>query len=101
MHQDDLVIFSRNREEHAAHVRTVINRLNAANLILNRDKCAFFSTQISLLGFVVGLQDASDVGIGAVLYQLPSGPEHPEDIRYISFMARSLQVSEHYTQDSR
>lgn len=56
---DDVVIFSRSREEHAAHVRTVINHLNAANLILNREKCNFFSTQISLLGFVVGLQGKS------------------------------------------
>lgn len=185
---DDIVVYSCNREEHATHVRTVINWLNAANLILNHDKCTFYSTQISLLGFVVGLQgksvdprkfanidewvepttakqiqsylgtfnffheyiplistvavpldplqhstapfilneeqhdaffalkrllthapvlsfpdfslpfyvatDASDVSIGAVLYQLPSGPDHPADICYISFMACSLQASE-------
>lgn len=56
---DDIVVYSRNRKEHDAHVRTVINRLNAANLILNRDKCALYSTQISLLGFVVGLHGKS------------------------------------------
>ena len=38
--------------------------------------------------------DASNVGIGAVLYQLPEGTEHPEKVAYISFMARSLQPSE-------
>jgi len=38
--------------------------------------------------------DASDVGVGAVLYQLPKGKEHPKCINYISFMARSLQERE-------
>lgn len=185
---DDIVIFSKNRDEHAEHVRTVIKRLTAANLIVNRNKSNFYSTQITLLGFVIGLHgksvdpkkfanideweapttakqiqsylgtfnffreyipifstvtapldalrnrsepfvlnheqmhafntlkellthapilsfpdfdlpfyvatDASDVGIGAVLYQLPRGKQFPKDIRYISFMARSLQQSE-------
>jgi RNase H-like domain found in reverse transcriptase/Reverse transcriptase (RNA-dependent DNA polymerase) len=185
---DDIVVFSQNRDEHAEHVKIVIERLNAAKLILNRDKCNFFSTQISLLGFVIGLHgksvdptkfanidewtapmnakqiqsflgtlnffrefiplfslvsapldalrsrtepftlnkeqmqawntlknllthapilsfpdftkpfyvanDASDVGIGVVLYQLPKGEKFPNEINYISFMARSLQLRE-------
>ena len=185
---DDIVIFSKNREEHAEHVRTVIARLTAARLIINLEKCFFFHTQISLLGFVVGLHgksvdpkklanidswcapttgkqvqsylgtfnffreyipmystvaapldalrnhpghfvlnkkqqvafdtlknllarapilsfadfslpfyvatDASDVGVGAVLYQLPKGEKYPKVINYISFQARSLQERE-------
>jgi hypothetical protein len=38
--------------------------------------------------------DASDVGVGAVLYQLPKGKEYPKCINYISFMAQSLQERE-------
>lgn len=172
----------------------MIERLNAANLIINKDKCNF-STQIALLGFVIDLTskrvdptklaniqdwaapttakqvqsclgtlnffreyiplfstiaapldewrhkegsfilntlqmksfdalksliapapilsfpdfsrpfyvatDASNVGIGAILYQLPEGVEEPKDkhvisdeVNYISFMARSLQERE-------
>src|SRR4051812_47035404 len=56
---DDIVIFSKNREEHAEHVRTVIERLNKAKLIINEQKCNFYSTQIALLGFVVGLHGKS------------------------------------------
>jgi len=185
---DDIVIFSKNREDHAEHVKQVIERLNEAKLIINKNKCNFFSTQIALLGFLVDLHgkrvdpnklaninewmpptnatevqsymgtfnffreyiplfstiaapldalrnkygtfkltafelsafeslkrllvnapilsfadfskpfyvatDASNFGIGAVLYQLPDGEDHPEKINYISFMARSLQQSE-------
>jgi len=56
---DDIVVFSRNRKEHAEHVKNVIERLNEAKLILNRDKCNFFSTKITLLGFQVGLHGRS------------------------------------------
>jgi hypothetical protein len=52
---DDIVIFCKCREEHAEHVKCVIERLNEAKLIINKNKCDFFSTQISLLGFIVDL----------------------------------------------
>lgn len=38
--------------------------------------------------------DASNLGIGAVLYQLPNGPSDEKNVHYISFMARSLKKHE-------
>lgn len=38
--------------------------------------------------------DASNLGIGAVLYQLPNGPEDESKVNYISFMARALHAHE-------
>jgi transposase InsO family protein len=38
--------------------------------------------------------DASNLGIGCVLYQLPNGPNDESKINYISFMARSLKKHE-------
>jgi len=38
--------------------------------------------------------DASNLGIGAVLYQLPNGPGDETKVHYISFMARSLKKHE-------
>jgi hypothetical protein len=185
---DDILIASRNRHDHAIQVRMVIKRLTDAKLIINREKCKFYSTQVALLGFIVDLDgkridpnklvnirdwqppttgkqvqsymgtfnffrdqvpliatiaapldalrntpgpftlnaaqlksfealknllvlapiihfvdfdlplhvatDASNVGLGAVLYQLPEGEANPKNIKYISFVARSLQPSE-------
>lgn len=185
---DDILIASKNREEHAEHVKIVIERLTKANLIINKDKCNFFSTQVALLGFIIDVNgkridpnklaninewlppttgkqvmsymgtfnffrdyvplistisapldalrntpgtfklnklqlrcfntlknllvsapilhyadfslpfyvatDASNFGIGVVLYQLPDGEKNPKNIRYIAFVARSLQPSE-------
>ncbi|GJJ71586.1 hypothetical protein EMPS_03936 [Entomortierella parvispora] len=52
---DDIVIFSKTKEEHAAHVKCVIERLTEAKLIINPEKSHFFATQIVLLGFVIDL----------------------------------------------
>jgi transposase InsO family protein len=38
--------------------------------------------------------DASNLGIGCVLYQLPNGPDDESVVHYISFMARSLKKHE-------
>lgn len=38
--------------------------------------------------------DASNLGVGSVLYQLPNGPEDETEVHYISFMARSLKKHE-------
>jgi len=185
---DDILIASRNRQDHEEHVKQVIERLTAAKLIINEEKCCFYSTQVALLGFIIDVNgkrvdpqklaniddwqppttgkqvqsymgtfnffreymplistisapldalrntpgpfklndlqlrcfnslknilvqapilsfpdfslpfyvatDASNVGIGAVLYQLPGGEQDPKNIRYISFVARSLQERE-------
>ena len=47
---DDVVVFSKSREEHAAHLKEIISRFNRAKLILNRDKCHFARLEINLLG---------------------------------------------------
>jgi len=185
---DDIIIFSKNREDHVEHVKEVIRRLTDANLIINKEKCNFYSTQVELLGFIINVRgkqldprklanidewappttgkevqsymgtfnffgdvvplistiaaplnalrnmagpfkltelqlksfeglknllvlsplvsfpdfslpffvatDASNVGIGAVLYQLPEGEGNPKKINYICFVARSLQERE-------
>ena len=50
---DDILIASKTRAEHAIHVKTVIERLTAAKLIINIDKCRFYCTQVALLGFII------------------------------------------------
>jgi hypothetical protein len=53
---DDIVIFSKLREEHAEQVKCVIERLTKAKLIINKEKSHFYATQIVLLGFVIDLK---------------------------------------------
>src|SRR5581483_11698862 len=50
---DDVVVFSASRDDHAAHLKEVLRRLNDAKLILNIGKCQFARLEVNLLGFRV------------------------------------------------
>ena len=39
---DDIIIFSRNEEEHLKHIEIIFQKLKAAGLKLKESKCDFF-----------------------------------------------------------
>ena len=43
---DDIIIFSKDEEEHLEHLRIIFQRLKEASLKLKRLKCGFMKTQI-------------------------------------------------------
>lgn len=50
---DDLLIYSRNMEEHQEHVRLVLERLRNAGLQASISKCEFHVTRTKYLGFII------------------------------------------------
>ena len=50
---DDILIFSRNCDEHVQHVRLVLQRLLENRLFVKAEKCEFHVTSVGFLGFVV------------------------------------------------
>lgn len=66
---DDILIFSKNDEEHANHVRMVLQRLREHKLYAKMSKCAFFQSEIEFLGHVVGASGIamSDDKVKAIL----------------------------------
>lgn len=50
---DDLIVFSKNLDEHLDHLREVLDRLIAAGLKLKSEKGQFASNKLSYLGYVV------------------------------------------------
>jgi Reverse transcriptase (RNA-dependent DNA polymerase) len=51
---DDIIVHSRSREDHLAHLDAVLHRLYRAGLSLNLKKCHFFRSEVSYLGHVIG-----------------------------------------------
>lgn len=47
---DDIVIYSKNLEEHIVHLERVFVTLQKAGLTLNVEKCDFFKTDLEFLG---------------------------------------------------
>ena len=59
---DDIIIFSKNEEEHLKHIEIIFQKLKEAGLKLKEYKCDFFKKEIHYLGHLI-----SDKGI----YPLP------------------------------
>ena len=51
---DDILVFSRTKEEHTEHLRRVCERLRAAELYAKPSKYKFFQQEIEFLGFIIG-----------------------------------------------
>ena len=53
VYMDDLLIFSRNEEDHLKHLEIVLSRLKSENLFVSRKKCAFMKEETEFLGMIV------------------------------------------------
>lgn len=51
--QDDVCITGINRIEHMKRLKEVLRRLQEAGLTLRKDKCVFFQSEISYLGYII------------------------------------------------
>jgi hypothetical protein len=52
---NDILIFSRNKQEHVEHVKEVLQYLDLADLRLKPKKCKFHKDEVEFLGFTVGV----------------------------------------------
>ena len=48
---DDILVFSRTKEEHERHLRDVVGALQQYGFALNRDKCRLFTTEVTFLNY--------------------------------------------------
>jgi hypothetical protein len=53
---DDIIIYSRNRDEHEEHVARVLERLRVFGLFCNLQKCRFFETEVEFLGYRIATE---------------------------------------------
>ena len=50
---DDILIYSRTKEEHVEHIKMVLEVLRTEKLYANLDKCIFCTDKLVFMGFVV------------------------------------------------
>lgn len=51
---DDILVFSKNKEEHWKHLREVLGIIQKERLISKRKKCYFAKESVEFLGYVMG-----------------------------------------------
>ena len=53
---DDILIYSKSKEEHVEHLRIVLQRLRAHQLYAKFSKCAFWLEEVQFLGHVLSAE---------------------------------------------
>jgi hypothetical protein len=51
---DDILVYSKNNQDHIKHVKQVLRALNQFNLQLKPEKCKFHKREVPFLRYVVG-----------------------------------------------
>lgn len=54
VYMDDLLIFSRTRQDHQRHVALVLGKLQEHQLYVSPKKCQFFQEEVEFLGLIAG-----------------------------------------------
>ncbi|GJZ17938.1 retrotransposon protein, putative, ty3-gypsy subclass, partial [Tanacetum coccineum] len=84
---NDILVYSKTREEHEDHLRIVLEILSQKKLYAKFSKCDFWLGQVAFLGGYQIYSDASKKGIGCVLMQ------HGKVITYASRQLKPYEVS--------
>ena len=88
---DDILVFSRTKEEHLEHIRTALGRLRDAKIYARLHKCEFYKDKVEYLGFDVsarGVQPSPDKVRAVVEWPKPSSVK---DVQKFPGAGRLLQ----------
>jgi hypothetical protein len=53
---DDILVYSKNKKEHAEHLRIVLSRLREHQLYAKFSKCEFWLNEVPFLGLVLSVE---------------------------------------------
>ena len=56
---DDILVYSRNEEDHEGHLKQVLHRLRDYKLYAKFDKCKFWLSEVGFLGHIVNSRGIS------------------------------------------
>ena len=59
VYMDDILVYSKTAEDHAQHIRHVLQHLRKNELYAKRSKCLFFQRKIKFLGHVISADGIS------------------------------------------
>ena len=84
---DDILVFSKNMEEHLQHVRTLFERLHQADLKLTKRKCNFLKAHVQYLGHYISGQGLEPIPEKLQsLQEMPPPTDLTETRKFLGFV---------------
>ncbi|QRV82688.1 Retrotransposable element Tf2 protein [Ceratobasidium sp. AG-Ba] len=93
---DDILVFSKNKEDHERHVREVLSRLQKHNLYCNLAKCFFGVEEIDYPGLIVspeGIRVDPAKVVKAIDWSVPSKVVQVQEFDYSNIAAPLFQLT--------
>ena len=82
MYIDDVLIFSKTREEHMRHLTLVFERLKYYGLILDKDKCIFDVDKIVFIGHKLNREEVAPLESKVIAIQKFPRPSNMKSCVY-------------------
>ena len=106
---DDIIIFSKDGEEHSEYLRIIFQRLKKASLKLKRLKCDFMKTQIQYLGHLISSKRIQPLPEKLRSIKNMPAPRSPKEVKqflglagyYCKFIPRFSDLSRPLTRLTR
>ena len=106
---DDIIIFSKNEEEHLEHLRIIFQRLKEASLKLKRSRCDFMKAQIQYLGHLISCSGIQPLPEKLESIKHMPAPRSPKEVKqflgltgyYCKFVPRFSDLSRPLTRLTR
>lgn len=89
VYADDIVIFSKNMEEHIQHVTEVLQLLNSNHLRVNVNKCQLALPKLVLLGFTI---DANGIHCSEQKFQAIMNMAIPQNTKQLQSLLGLLTI---------
>ncbi|XP_058076369.1 uncharacterized mitochondrial protein AtMg00860-like [Magnolia sinica] len=74
---DDILVYSKSREEHEQHLRTILNTMKENQLYVKLSKCEFWEEEVKFLGHVV---KAKGIAVDLAMMEAVSKWKHPTTV---------------------
>ena len=89
-HLDDILVFGKDSQEHNAHLEVVLERICAAGITLNRQKCEFGKTTLTFLGHVINQHGISPDSLKTAAIKEMPPPKTVSELRRFMGMINQL-----------
>ena len=86
---DDVLVYGSNVEEHRTRLQSVLQRIQAAGVTLNKEKCEFGKTSIKFLGHLINLDGiTADPQKTAAIREMERPKSVPELRRFLGMVSQ-------------